>query len=201
MFLKGAGLCLCVLALWSCGHRNSSLAAQPAPTAAPTPEDPERRLYEQIRTGAYQLNGALDNLQTAQEMAKKLSKVAGGTAGRGFTDLIKKLNQAGEDIADYTSEVPSFDQFKTSVAQEDDQRLDAIDDSNDALGYIADAQDIVENLLAGAPDEAKPQVRQIQDQLDECVDAMESAIVEMGGKVDQDDDTPQSGAAPANGAG
>jgi len=134
-------------------------------------------------------------------MAKKLSKVAGGTAAKGFGDLIKKLNLAGEDIADYTSEVPSFDQFKTNLTAMDDQRLNAIDDSNDALGYIADAQDIVENLLAGAPEEAKPQVQKIQDQLDECVDAVESAIVEMGGKVDQDEDTPQPGVAPANGAG
>lgn len=192
-----------VLFLVSGGCRRSephpSAQAQQAP--APAPEDPEHKLYEQVRTGTYQLGEGLDSLQSAEEMAKKLAKVAGGTAARGFNDLIKKLDAAGEDLEDYTSEVPAFDQFKANLSAEDDQRLNAIDDSNDALGYIADAQDIVENLLAGAPEEAKPQVQKIQDQLDDCVDSVESAIVEMGGKVDQDDDTPQPGSSPPNGEG
>jgi uroporphyrinogen-III decarboxylase len=168
-----------------CGHHDV-VASATTPTAA-SPTDPDHKLYEQLRAGIYQLGSAQDNLQTATEMSTKLSKSAGGTAAHGFSDLLKKLNAAGQKLGDYTDSLPSFEEFKKNVGPEDDQRLNAIQAGNDALGDIADAQDIVENLLAGAPAEAKPDVQKIQDQLDDSVDAVEAAVQAMGGKVEEDE--------------
>jgi hypothetical protein len=188
------------LSLAGC-HRGGAPASRGVSRSAPPAViDPVKHLYEQMRTGAYQLSAGQDSLQTATELSEKLAKVAGGTASHGFAALLSKLNAAGEELGDYTDDPPAFDEFKKDVSAEDDQRLNAIQAANEALGEIADGQDIVENLLAGAPAEDKPEVLKVQDQLDDTVDAVETAIADLGGKVDDDDSVPP-GSPAANGAG
>jgi hypothetical protein len=181
----------CLLAVSGCGSKRSPAGSPTIPTvAAPKPVDPEKALYEEVRDGTYQVQAALDSLDSANDQAQKLSKVAGGTAARGFKDLLKKLSTAGRDLSDYSEDPPSFEDFKQDLSNQDEFRLNAIDSANDALGELADAQDIVDMLLAGAPPDVKPQVQKLQDTLDETVDATESSVTSFGGKLDEDDVAP-----------
>jgi len=187
-----ASLLLLALVVAGCGQSKKPPTA-PVPVAESAVQDPDHKLYEQVRSGQYQLGSAQDDLQGVIELATKVSKSAGGTASHGFKDLLTKLNSAGQKLGDYTDETPSFEEFKKDISGQDERRLNAIQAGNDTLGEISDAQDILENLMVGAPADVKADLQKIQDGLDDSVDAVQAGIVALGGKVDEDDDvTPGS---------
>ncbi len=194
-----ASLLAVALLVAGCGPHDTPVTKM-APASPVAVADPDHKLYEQLRAGIYQLSSAQDSLQTATELSTELSKKAGGTASGGFKDLLAKLNSAGQKLGDYTDELPPFDEFKKDVAGQDDRRLNAIQAGNDSLSEMGDADDILDNLLAGAPADFKADVQKIQSDLDDASEAVQSGIVALGGKVEEDD-TATPGTAGNNAGG
>jgi uncharacterized protein YukE len=186
-----------VLGLWviGCSHK-AVVTSSPTPTPVAAPEDPEHKLYDQLRKGAFQISAATQDLSDGAEAAEKLEQSAGGTASKGFKDVVAKLNTAGTALAEYASAPDSYEEFAKDVNDADDRRLNAISAATDALDDVGDAQDVVDQLLLGAPADAKPKVQKIQDQLEDAVDALQQGIEAMGGKVEEDPDTNVPGSAP-----
>lgn len=143
------------------------------------PVDDADRLYQQLRAGAYQLNAALDAMETALAANRKLAGKA-GDVGAAAKDIEEILNSAGSTAGDYT-EPPTLEQVRKEFAAQDDYRLKAVDDLNDARLEVIEAAGSVDSLLdgGGGPDAAD--LNALADAIDEVVDVLKAAIEALGG--------------------
>lgn len=171
---------------FGCGQRAidpPALTAKVAVKVGP-PADPERALFEQVRSGTYQINAAMDSIEEARKTAKEMAARETGQTQHALLTIASNLDDAGGTLSDFADDPPPIEKFKSDFATQDDRRLKAIDGANDALDAVHDAQDLVEALLKSNPPEPeKTQLSEADSALDGCVEAVEDAIKTMGGKV------------------
>ncbi len=170
-----------------CSSGGASVA-EPTPSKvlkkASPPTDPDRALYEQIRSGIYQINAAMDAIEETRKTAKKMAGRELGETQSTLNAIAKILDTVGENLSEFASDPPEFDKFKADFAAQDERRLKAITVANESLGDLYDAQDLVEKLLSSKPPE--PEKTQLEDAdatMDDCISGVEEAVKAMGGKV------------------
>ncbi len=150
------------------------------------PTDPDKALYEQVRSGNYQINAAIDSIEEARKTAKQMAGREKGDTQHALQTIAGFLDKAGSNLADFADEPPSFEEFKADFKAQDENRLKAIDQATKSLDLLGDAQDVVESLLTSKPPEPeKSQLESSDTALDGCIASLEEAIRAMGGKVSE----------------
>ncbi|HWD37307.1 MAG TPA: hypothetical protein VG944_00530 [Fimbriimonas sp.] len=191
--VKG-GAALMILLCLGCGRHGAS---QPVRTAAvEAPPDPQAQLYQKLRTADYQADGAIQELQDAEDGAKKLAPAAGGEAKEALLSVADLVNGAGESLSDYTDVSDTLADYKKDFAAQEDHRHKNIEVCIASLGNVQDASDILGVLLKNVPTERKEALNDIAGSVSEAENDLEDAIRSMGGKVpdeDSGDDQPSPG--------
>jgi len=148
------------------------------------PSDPDQALYNQVRSGAYQIGTAVDSIEDVRKTAREIASREKGDTHKALLEVAEHIDDAGQSLADFSEDPPAFDEFKKNFAAQDEKRLKAIDGANEALGDLHDAQDVVGDLLDSHPPEPEnTQLTNADSALDDCIQSVESAIKTMGGKV------------------
>ncbi len=153
-------------------------------TTVEKPKDPEERLYEQVRSGAFQLTTALDSVQKAMQQSRTLADSSSGELKEAMLDVADHLDAAGSSITDYTTAPVKLEEFRKNFSENDDKRLKAIEVSNTALMDTSEADGIVESLLQNDKFKAQAELRTLSNVIGAALDALEGAIKVMGGKLD-----------------
>lgn len=173
-----------LLALAGCGKQPAS--AVPQASKSTTPADPDQALYDQVRSGAYQIGSAIDSMEDVRKTVREIAASQSGKTQQALLQIAGDLDDAGKSLADFGDDPPPFDQFKKLFAAQDDRRLRAIAAANDSLDDLSDAQDIVGELQDSKPAPPPQIAGQLADagsDLDDCAQAVTEAIKTMGGKV------------------
>ncbi len=153
-------------------------------------KSPEERLYEQVRSGAFQLTSALESLQKAMTHARTLSESSKGDLKEAMLDVVDHMDAAGAVFAEYASAPEKLEEFKKAFAEHDNKRLKAIEAANSGLTDTDEADGILDSLLERAEFKDNKGLLDLSTELGVVIDSLESAIKEMGGKVED------AGAAP-----
>jgi len=181
-------ICFCLVCL-GC-HSNESKpndSGTKATTKATVPTDPDKALYEQMRSGAYQISAAIDTIEETRKTMKDMASRQTGQTQRVIMTVASILDKAGSRLAEYGDAPPTFEKFKADFSAQDDRRLKAIDAAGLALDDLNDAQDVVEKLIdTKPPEEEKSKLEDADASLDSCTAAVADAIKAMGGKVEDD---------------
>ena len=183
--LVAFGLICLGAALVGCSKAES--APRPGATAGvpppETPKDPSEALYEQLRSGAYQINAAMDAMERALRDCREASIGLGKGSKNAAADVVDVLDSAGSTIGDYLN-APELDEVRNDFTTNDERRLKAIEDLNDARREVLEGQGIADPMASDDPD---PKVRAIFDRIaediTEVIEAIEGAIEALGGSV------------------
>jgi hypothetical protein len=178
-------------ALIGCSN-GSHPADRSAKAEQANPVSPEQALYDQVRSGAYQISAAIDSIEDVRKTMREMASREAGATQKAHLTITGDLDDDGTALADFGDDPPTFNEFKKNFAAQDDRRLKAIDAANESLDDLHDAQDVVGDLLdslehqdAGVPQKA--QLDHADTVLDGCVEGVEGAIKAMGGKVTSTD--------------
>ena len=181
------GLCLFCLGCHSGGSKDTPPTSQAAVPKAGAPTDPDKALYEQVRSGSYQISAAIDTIEETRKSMKDMASRQSGQTQRVIMSVASMLDKAGSRLAEYGDEPPTFEKFKADFSAQDDRRLKAIDAAGLALDDLNDAQDLVEKLIVTKPpEEEKNKLEDADSALDGCTAAVADAIKAMGGKVEDE---------------
>ncbi len=159
------------------------MVAKPA-----APKDPDQALFDQIRSGAYQIGSAIDAIESVRKTTKEIASREAGATQKALVMITSQLDAAGKALVEFSDEPPTFEEFKKNFSAQDERRLKAIDAANESLNDLRDAQDIVGDLLDSHPPEPEnTELDNADSDLEECVQAVQDAIKAMGGKVNSPD--------------
>src|SRR5580698_1184853 len=100
------------LVVCGCGARPEVTTGPQAVPKPSAPKDPERALYEKVRSGAYQINAAIDSIEEVRKTTKDLAAHELGQTHEALMSIAKSVSDAGETIADYGADPPTFEQFQ-----------------------------------------------------------------------------------------
>lgn len=189
-----------LLVALGCSKGSEPGASDGTSGSVPPPPDPAQVAYEQVRAGFVQLGNALETLGEALSAAK---------TGQGSSDKILKeacasigeyLDSAGSYLSDYTEPPATFEEFNAKFAENDDNRLKAIDAANDALHEMGEAKGILDDLLNDPKLEKKQVVLDLRDLMEDAEKDLRQAIPVMGGKVEGSTDVPEDMEEPVKSA-
>ena len=178
-------LAILLVACSGCSSQPETTASTPPVRKAPaTAESREKVLYEQVRSGHYQLHSALDPLETATLAAKDLADGQDDPqTKKAVLTLQQDISGAGSAIADYTEDPPSYDEFAKQFDEQDDDRLKAIDGCEKAITMLRDASSSSEDMLAsGPPAEESKKLGEIKEAVSSAQSAIEDAKKTLGGR-------------------
>lgn len=182
------GLLAC-LAVIGCAKTNSPVAANAESTKAAIPADPDQALYDQVRSGAYQISSAIDSIEAVRKTSREIAAREQGKTQAALLEIASSLDDAGKALADYGDDPPPFDEFKKNFSAQDDKRLKAIDAATESLSDIGDAQDTLSDLIDSHPPEPeKTELGSADSALEDCAQTVMDAIKAMGGKVTETTD-------------
>ena len=183
-----SALLLCLVCLVGCSKPATTQSVSTAPAKAEVPKDPVQRLYEQMRSASYQIGASLDAIEEIRKTAKEMAAQQAGLTKEALTAVGVKVDAAGKLLAEFGSEPPALEQFKSDFAAQDERKLETIDAANEALDDLLDAQDVVGDLLdSHPPDPAGSQLDETDSSLETAVQAIQDAIKTMGGRVTASD--------------
>ncbi|CAN5363313.1 hypothetical protein BH11ARM1_BH11ARM1_17430 [soil metagenome] len=189
IFVKQFLLALVGCLVVGCGSKTAGTAGTAVSESVSVPPKPaqsaEEILYDQVRSGHYQLSSALDPLEDASQAAHKMAASQDDAeTKKAVTGVEGKIKAAGSKIADYTDVPPDYTEFLKQLDDQDDDRLKAIDGGNAAIDTLKDAQSDVEDMLSSDPPEPeKGQLTDIDDSIKEAIDAVSDAVKTLGGQV------------------
>jgi len=176
------GFMACV-AVFGCSKAGSQIT-EPATAKPRTPVNPEKALYDQVSSGAYQISAAIDSIEAVRKTAREIASREKGNTQKALFAISASLDDAGKALADYGDDPPPFEEFKKNFAAQDDRRLKAISAANQSLSDLGDAQDTLSDLLDSHPPEPEStELNNADSALDDCVQAVEGAVKAMGGRV------------------
>jgi hypothetical protein len=156
-----------VVALCGCSssERPISLSATQKVT-----ESPAEKLHEQLRSGAFQFNLAVDALVNALDKATKLADAAKGAERTTWDQVQQLLNRAGEQVGDFSTPPPDT----AAVAKAMDQFMHRRDLESAAASSVNDL--LTKALALTTPLEAKETHSQQVKDLDTDIVAADDAI-------------------------
>lgn len=146
------------------------------------PTKPEDTLYEQLRSGSFQVGGVIETVEAALE---KLREVKPGKDAelKGVVGEVKDaLDAAGAALADYDEEPPPRKDVDARFAELDDKRIKAIDAANNALHDLAEAEGVAEEVGGSKSVGA---LTDVADLLLVAIQDLQDAITTLGGKIEE----------------
>ena len=167
---------LAFVAIVGCGNQAPTVA----PPAAP-PSDPVAARRDDDAQAAFSLDAAEASISDAMEATKRLAPIAGGEAKAALLAVADRLDASGTVLADHIGEPPPLDSYRKDEPTEERRRSAA--DGLEALDELRKARHTLDDLAANVPPEHAKPLRAIQAVVDEAIDAVESGIERLGGKV------------------
>lgn len=146
---------------------------------------PEAKLREQLSSGSFQTDAAIESIALAVDAAKAiLAQLRDPTAKAGFEEAIDILDACGKDLAEHIEEPPSEAEIAAQFSAFDEQRIQAIEAGNDAIHLLNEASGIVDSLASDLPAELLDERTTLDTRLVEAVDDVAGAVAAYGGTVE-----------------
>lgn len=174
------------VAIVGCGKKEPS----PPPASAAPPADPVAALRDADEQAAFSIDAACASIEDALAATKRLAPIAGGDAKEALLDVAEMLDSAGATLADHNEPPPPLDNYRKEEAERATERQKAAADALDALKELRDARGTLDDLAANVPAEHSKALEAIGVQNDEAIDAVESGITHLGGKVPPEEEAP-----------
>lgn len=158
----------------------SKPAPKPAPQQPAVATDPDSKLYEALREGAFRLNAASSSLGQALKSSLGILKQQkpGTEIFARLDEVVSLVDEAGEAVSEHSASPPDAPTVKQKFAAFDDRRLAAIQASNDALRRL----DLAQKHLSLAP--KSKALDELGDVIELAQDEIEGAVVAFGGVVE-----------------
>jgi hypothetical protein len=161
-----------------------------SPAATATGQTPEQTLYQQLRSGSFQLGAAVisieDTYKAANEAQTKLRKF--GNAQSAMQDVLDFLDSAGKGVAEYSDVPPAPEEVAKAFADFDEARLKAIESANDSLHDLREALGILEGLASEPGAEVAQAAISVKSLLAVAIDDVWGAIEALGGVPEASDE-------------
>ncbi len=182
---------LLTLIVPGCARPNPSAKTTAPPQTTPAVL-PSRR--EQFHAAAFQVSGALDDLDDAMKDLRPIRDRESGDVKDALSTVIAAFDDAGGSVADY-AEAPSEGD---PPADADSRFKDAVTKLNDACEQILDAQGTLDDLLSSSPPaKVADALQDANDAGDDAVAALSEAVRQLGGKpVSSDEASPTAPHTP-----
>lgn len=183
--MKGVLLVLALgLCIVGCGRgQDTEKAIQSQAVAAERKLSPEDTLFEQLRSGAFQLDAATESISEALVHAKDALGGTSGQAKEGLQDILDYLDSAGAGIADYAVEPQSADEIRKKYKEFEDQRRKSVQAINDAIRDLEEARGIAASLEEDQPNYSG---KGLSGLIDVAIDDLKGAVEALGGKLESD---------------
>lgn len=183
------------VSLFGCGRNEGPAAsaggAPGATTTSGAPKDEATTLLEQQRGGAYQIDVAMGHMEHAMNLVRPLAVDKPDETKEALQNIVDMLDSAGATIIEF-NDAPTLDKIKENFKEQDDRRLKAIEEADDARQEVEQAKGIITDLLASEPPaDVKTSLTEIDESIEEALDALEAAIEAFGGTVPEGGDTAQ----------
>jgi post-segregation antitoxin (ccd killing protein) len=194
---KGMWLLLaaaCLLPAAGCGAKSNAAPADASPPSArkdtaPSPSA-EDRLYEQLRSGAFQMSAAAasaeETLVAAREAARRLSK--NSEEREGMLDVVDFVDSAGAAIAEHVEDPPARERVAAEFGAFDEKRLKAVAAGNEALRDLREALGVLEGLASGEDAKVAQLALEVKSLLAVALDDLWGAVEAYGGEPEASDD-------------
>ena len=156
-------------------------------------KDPETTVFEQLRGGNYQINAALESLQSARDESQSIVDAKAKALLEPMVEVVDRLDEIGAELAEYADEPPTLEDVRNAFADSDDQRLNTIETASDALLAAEEVAGILDSLLEDPANKKNAKLESIAKEVDTCVEALKDAVKSLGGKVPEPatDETPK----------
>lgn len=165
---------LAVLAvLVGCGDKassQSSIVVEP-----PKNLPPAEKLYEQLRSGLFQIDAGVASIEAALQEAKT-SDASTADLKQSLEDIQASIDSAGDILSEEAVEPAKKDD---AIPKAEERRKKLIDLTNDALHDLRDARGIVDSL-AGENDEGP--LEPVGLKIDTAMTDLRGALEALGGK-------------------
>jgi len=172
-----------LVALAGCGSKTAT-ASQPGPSK-PTvvaTKAPEDVLYEQLRSGSFQLSAALDSIEAALKEAEGTQATA--ELKNSLTEIKDDIDSSGTDLAEENDDPPAKEQVAKDMASFEAKRKKLCDTINDSLHDLNDARGIVDSL---AEEGKEGPLEKIGQKIDIAIDDLKGALEALGGKEETEE--------------
>jgi len=155
-----------------------------------TVQSPDELLYEQLRSGAFQLNAAASSIEETLAAAKTASTrlPKKSNASEGMLDVVDYIDSAGSVIGDFAEDPPSKDEVAKDFAAFDEKRLKAVSAASDALRDLREALGLLETMAEDANGSVVKAVLGVRSLLAVAIDDLWSAIEALGGQPEATDE-------------
>jgi hypothetical protein len=170
-----------------CGQKapeaNSGASPSTGGAEAAAPKDEPTTLQEQLRGGAYQIDAAMGGMERVMNVVRPLAQDKPDETREALQTIADMLDSAAATIVEF-NDAPTLDSVRSDFKAADDRRLKAIEEADDARQEVEQAKGVVTDLLGSEPPaDVLAQLKQIDDAIEETLDALEAAIEAFGGKV------------------
>ena len=144
---------------------------------------PEVVVFEQLRSGIYQLDVATDAMERATNRLRPFAAGKPEETRGALQAVVDYLDSAAGTVVEL-NDVPTQEEVRADFKTFDERRLQAIEEAEDARRDVEQAASVMDDLLASNPPaDAKATLQEIDDLLEEAIDALEGSIEAFGGKV------------------
>lgn len=169
----------------ACGGPASD-PTKPTPTASNTGgEDPtvspEKRLYEQLRSGMFQMGAAAGSIEEALSAARDAAAQLKGDLKGAMEDAIESIDAAGAGVAEYAADPPEEAEVAKDFATWDERRLKAVEAANDAMHDLREAAGLLADADETNPGPAGQPARDVRALVLVALDDLWGAIEAFGG--------------------
>ncbi|MGE0001416.1 MAG: hypothetical protein AB7F50_09130 [Fimbriimonadaceae bacterium] len=169
------------LSIAGCGPKERRVVYEPPVTEkyGADPSDPDKALYEQLRSGSVQMAAVAQTLSEVRNMATSLQGTLGGEAEDALNDILAVLDSVGAMVTDLSVDPPTQEQVSTDFAGADDRRKAAIRDASDAYVELSEAFGISKSV-----EEVYPDFIKLSDLLAIAQGDLSEAVAAFGGKIE-----------------
>lgn len=146
-----------VLLLGGCGSDSRkagvSAPASSSPTSMESPATPEERLFESLRSAAFQFSASVTGIESSLDEARGLAASSGVSeeTKEALADVIDYLDSAGSIVSELTDIVPSRSdlavQFKNYEKKRESHALTA----EDALADLQECRGLLSSIVESTP--------------------------------------------------
>ena len=139
---------------------------------------------EEFRSSAYQIGIALDHIATALQVTQAAKKGLKGQSLARIEDALENINGAGSRLAEYVDVIPTEDAVKADPKSFEVTRKRQINDLNDSLFELREAESIALNAADFANEPAKSHLDTAGKAIAIAEDDIIGAIEALGGKAE-----------------
>ena len=153
--------------------------------------DPNQRLFEQVHSGRFQLDSALDSIEVAYRKARDAeAQTTDPTAKERMKMVVQILDETGRAMAEHGGAEPTLEDVKADPESFVKKRENLVNDCNDSLHDLRDAREALATLKR---EEVSPDVdrhQELSDLIGVAMEDLRSVIHALGGQEEVPSDTP-----------